>query len=185
MRRALDALYQAGLWLSALCILVIASLVGAQVVGRIVDAALQAMGQPRGGFVVLSLAEISGYLFAAASFLALAATLKSGAHIRVTMLVDALPGRARTWVEAGALAFGVVAGAFGTWYVGAYAWESYRFGEISPGLVRVPLVWPQAAMAAGAALLTIAFLDELVVTLRTGRPSFRAAEEAITLGREG
>ncbi|MGJ3262894.1 MAG: TRAP transporter small permease [Salinarimonas sp.] len=185
MRRALDFLYAAGLWLSALCILAIATLVGLQVLARIWDALLQALDLPRSGFVIPSLAEISGYLFAAASFLALAGTLKSGAHIRVTMLVNALPGRARTAIEAGALAFGVAAGAFGTRAVGGYALESWRFGEVSPGLVPVPLVWPQAAMAVGAALLTIAFLDELVVTLRTGRPSFRAAEDAVALGREG
>ncbi|WP_349368625.1 TRAP transporter small permease subunit [Salinarimonas sp.] len=185
MRRALDLLYGAALWLSAACILLIATLVGLQVVGRITDAALQLVGLPRGGFVILSLSEISGYLFAAASFLALAATLRSGAHIRVTMLLDNLPARARSVVEAATLAFGALASAFGTWYVGAYALESLRFGEVSPGLVRVPLVWPQAAMAAGAALLTIAFLDELVTTLRTGRPSFRAAEDAIAHGREG
>lgn len=185
MRRALDAVYTTALWLSAICILVIASLVGLQVVARIYDAILQAMSLPRSGFVVLSLAEISGYLFAAASFLALSATLKSGGHIRVTMLVQALPEKARTVIEAGALAFGALASAFGTWYVSAYAYESFRFGEISPGLVQVPLVWPQAAMAFGAALLTIAFLDELIITIRTGRPSFRAAEDAISLGREG
>ena len=52
----------------------------------------------------------------------------------------------------------------------------------SPAVDRVVA---QAAMAAGAGLLTLAFLDELVITLRTGRPSFRAAEDAITLGREG
>ncbi|MGP9821577.1 TRAP transporter small permease [Salinarimonas sp. NSM] len=185
MRRALDLLYAAGLWLSALCILVIATLVGLQVVARVWDAILQALDLPRSGFVILSLAEISGYLFAAASFLALAGTLKAGAHIRVTMLVNALPGRARTAIEAAALAFGTVAAGFGTWAIGGYAWESWRFGEISPGLVQVPLVWPQAAMAAGAGLLTIAFLDELVGTLRTGRPSFAAAEDAVALGREG
>lgn len=185
MRRALDAVYATALWLSAICILVIAIMVGLQVVARVWDAILQAMSLPRSGFVVLSLAEISGYLFAAASFLALSATLKSGSHIRVTMLVNALPPRLRTAVEALALAFGAVASAFGTWYVSAYAWESWRFNEISPGLVQVPLVWPQAAMAFGAALLTLAFVDELIVTLRTGRPSFAAAEDAISLGREG
>ncbi len=41
------------------------------------------------GWQILSLAEIAGYLLAAASFLALAPTLKAGAHIRVTMLLSA------------------------------------------------------------------------------------------------
>lgn len=185
MRRALDALYGTALWLSASCIMIIATLVGLQVAARVYDAIMRLFGLPRGGFVILSLAEISGYLFAAASFLALAGTLKSGAHIRVTMLVNALPARARTLIEGAALAFGAAAAAYGTWHVGSYAWQSLAFNAVSAGMVPVPLVYPQAAMAAGAAILTIAFVDELVVTIRTGRPSFSAHEDAINLGREG
>ena len=61
-----------------------------------------------------------------------------------------------------------------------------RFHEVSAGVVRVPLAYPQAAMAAGAAILTIALIDEFIIILLTrGRPSFRTAEDAITLGKEG
>ncbi len=49
--------------------------------------------------MIASLAEMAGYLLAATSFLALAATLKRGAHIRVTMLLGALPPRARFLFE--------------------------------------------------------------------------------------
>jgi hypothetical protein len=49
----------------------------------------------------------------------------------------------------------------------------------------VPLVYPQAAMALGALILTIALVDELFIVARRGRPSFRAAEDAISLGKEG
>ena len=37
MRRALDTLYSAALWASALCLVAIAAMVGAQLAGRIVD----------------------------------------------------------------------------------------------------------------------------------------------------
>ncbi len=40
-------------------------------------------------------------------------------------------------------------------------------------------------MALGAAILTIVFVDELVIVARRGRPSFRLAEDAISLGKEG
>ena len=39
MRRALDTLYRAALWLSALCLVAIALLVGAQLASRILDGA--------------------------------------------------------------------------------------------------------------------------------------------------
>ena len=66
-----------------------------------------------------------------------------------------------------------------------FAWVSFRFHEVSPGVIRVPLVYPQAAMALGALILTIALVDELFIVVSCGRPSFRAAEDAITLGKEG
>jgi hypothetical protein len=41
-------------------------------------------------------------------------------------------------------------------------------------------------MALGALVLTIALIDELIIIVLTrGRPSFRATEDAITLGKEG
>jgi len=72
-----------------------------------------------------------------------------------------------------------------TWHLAQFAWASFRFNEVSTGVVRVPLAYPQATMAVGTLILTIALLDELVTILKRGRPSFRVAEDAITLGKEG
>ena len=185
MRRALDILYDAALRASALCLLAIALLVGVQLAGRLLDGTLALIGLPRTDFVILSLNEICGYLLAAASFLALAGTLKAGAHIRVTMLLGALSEKARRYAELGAFGFTAVACAYMTWNLGSFAWVSLRFNEVSPGVIRVPLAYPQAAMAVGALILTVAVIDEFFVVLTRGRPSFRAAEDAITLGKEG
>ena len=137
------------------------------------------------GFVILSLAEIAGYLLAAASFLALAATLKSGVHIRVTIVLAALGERRRQFLELWALGAATVLGAYMTFNIARFAFFSWRFHEVSPGLIPVPLVIPQAAMAAGVLVLTIALLDELVIVARGGTPTFRATEDALTLGKEG
>jgi hypothetical protein len=59
------------------------------------------------------------------------------------------------------------------------------FHEVSAGVIRVPLAYPQAAMALGALILTVALVDEFFIVLGRGRPTFRAAEDAITLGKEG
>jgi putative tricarboxylic transport membrane protein len=90
VRRVLDELYRITLWLSALCLCAIALLVGLQLAGRLLDGTLALLHLPRTDFVILSLNEICGYLLACASFLALAGTLKAGAHIRVTMVLAAL-----------------------------------------------------------------------------------------------
>jgi TRAP-type mannitol/chloroaromatic compound transport system permease small subunit len=185
MRRVLDTLYDAALRASALCLVAIALLVGVQLAGRILDGTLALLHLPRTDFVILSLDEICGYLLAAASFLALAGTLKAGAHIRVTLVLAALSERTRRFVEIWAFAFAAAASAYGTYQLINFAWVSLRFHEVSPGVIRVPLAYPQAAMALGAAILTIALIDELIIVVRAGRPTFRTAEDAITLGKEG
>lgn len=184
MRRFLDTLYRIALWLSALCLVVIAVMVGLQLAGRIVDGAMKLVGLNPYGFVILSLAEIAANLLAAASFLALAGTLKAGAHIRVTMLLSAVGERARTWLEVFAFGFATVLSAYLTWNIGSFSYYSLIFHEVSPGLIPVPLAIPQIAMTAGALILTVALADEFVTIVMRGRPSFRAAEDSFSLGKE-
>jgi TRAP-type C4-dicarboxylate transport system permease small subunit len=184
MRRFLDALYHVTLWFAALCLVAIALMVGVQIAVRLIDGALALVHLPRTGFIILSLNEICGYLLAAASFLALAGTLKAGVHIRVTMLLGALSEGARRYVEVWAFGFAAFASGYMTWNLANFAWVSFRFHEISSGVIKVPLAYPQASMAFGALILTVALLDELVEVITRGRPSFRGAEEAITLGKE-
>lgn len=184
MRRILDTLYEIALWASALCLVTIALLVGVQLAGRILDGVLSLIHLPRTDFVILSLAEICGYLLAAASFLALAPTLKSGTHIRVTMALAVLSEPMRRLAELFAFGLAVVAAGYMTWNFGKFAYVSWSFDEVSTGVVRVPLAYPQAMMALGALVLTVALADELVTILWRGRPSFRDAEEAYTVGKE-
>jgi TRAP-type C4-dicarboxylate transport system permease small subunit len=185
MRSALDALYRISLYLSAACLLVIAVAVGAQLAGRLLDGTLHLFGLPVLGLQVLSLAEICGYMLAAASFLALAPTLKAGAHIRVTMVLGALSEEKRRYVEIWAFGASTLAAAYLTWHLANFAWVSFLFNEVSAGVVRVPLGYPQAAMALGAAVLTVALADETWTVIARGRPTFRVSEDAITLGKEG
>jgi TRAP-type C4-dicarboxylate transport system permease small subunit len=185
MRRFLDTLYAGALWASAACLVVIALLVGAQLAGRLLDGALALLHLPRTDFVILSLAEICGYLLASASFLALAGTLRAGAHIRVTMALQALSEPARRIAEFFAFAFALVASTYMTWQLAKFAWVSFLFNEVSSGVVRVPLWYPQAAMTLGSLILTVALADEVATIVRRGRPTFRRAEDAITLGKEG
>lgn len=185
MRSVLDRLYSVSLWLGAICLVLIAVLVALQVLARLLDIILKSVGLSATDFVILSLAEIAGYLLAAASTLALAGTLKAGAHIRVTMALGSLSENARQGGEAFIHAFGALASAYLTYSMGVQAIGSFQFNEVSTGLVPVQLGWPQAAMSIGFVILTIAFLDELHEVITRGRPSYRATEDAITLGKEG
>jgi TRAP-type C4-dicarboxylate transport system permease small subunit len=185
VRRTLDTLYRAALWASGLCLVAIALMVGAQLAARVLDGALALLHLPRTEFVILSLNEICGYLLAAASFLALAGTLKAGAHIRVTMVLAALGERIRYFVELWTFGFATACAAYMTAHLANFAWVSFLFHEVSAGVIRVPLVYPQAAMAVGSLILTTALVDEFFIVLSQGHPTFRTAEDAITLGKEG
>ena len=184
MRKLLDGLYSFTLALAAACLVVILLLVGAQICGQIFDVALKLLGFPPYGFLIPSLPELGGYLFGVASFLALGATLKRGAHIRVTMLLGALNPRARRIFEYWALLTGFGVAVYAAWSLGTLAYFSWKFGDVSSGLLPIKYWIPQSAMTLGLITLCIALLDELVVTWRNGSPSFVKSESAITQGQE-
>lgn len=184
MRKLLDGLYTFTLALSAACLVVILVLVGAQICGQIYDAVLKLSGFSPYGFLIPSLPELGGYLFGTASFLALGATLKRGAHIRVTMLLGAVSSNFRRLLEFWALIAGFAVTAYATWSLGTLAYFSWKFGDVSSGLLPIKYWIPQGAMTLGLITLCLALLDELVITWKKGAPSFVGAESAITQGQE-
>jgi TRAP-type C4-dicarboxylate transport system permease small subunit len=103
---------------------------------------------------------------AGAGFLALAHTLKKGEHIRVTLLLNHLQGPARRALELWALAAASALALLFAYYSARLAWQSHQFNDISTGNDATPLWLPQLAMAAGTAVLAIAFIDELVLEWR-------------------
>ncbi|MCW5636259.1 MAG: TRAP transporter small permease [Rubrivivax sp.] len=163
MRRALDGLYDGAAWLAALFMVGLLVMVLLSIVSRLAH------------FHVPGTDAYAGYLMAGAGFLALAHTLKRGEHIRVTLLLARLHGRARHAFEVWALSAAVALAALFAWYSVRLAWNSRRFNDISTGNDATPLWIPQLAMAVGSLILVIAFVDELVLELR-GRQ--RHAEEA-------
>jgi TRAP-type C4-dicarboxylate transport system permease small subunit len=184
MRGFLDTLYRSGLGLSALAFVAIAGLVLLQVMGRVLDRLLTALGLDAVGFAIPSLAEFGGFLFVAAAFLAMPATLRTGGHVRVTLLSAALPGAARA-TEILVIAGAVGLAAFAAWHSTLKVADSLKVHAVSYGTIPVPLWLPQAAMALGLILFLVALVDELVTALRGGTPSFRAAEAARAVQGEG
>ena len=162
MRRLLDRVYLISGGLAAAAILAICLLVAAQVSLNI----LARIGGPSLSFTIPSYADFAGYLLAAATFLALAHTLRSGTHIRVNLVIQRLPAGARWTFELASLAIGAALGAFAVWFTVALTAESWHYGDKSTGIVAIPLWIPQSVMVAGLVLLTVASLDTLVESLR-------------------
>ena len=163
LRRALDGLYDgcaalAALFMVGLLVMVMLSILGRQL-----------------HFNVPGIDAYAGYMMAGAGFLALAHTLKRGEHIRVTLLLSSLHGRARRGLEMWALSAAVALSALFAFYSVRLAWNSRAFNDVSTGNDATPLWLPQIAMALGCLGLALAFADALVARA-TGTRFFREAE---------
>jgi TRAP-type C4-dicarboxylate transport system permease small subunit len=92
----------------------------------------------------------------------------------VGLLIDRLSGGSRRAVEMLCLAFGVAAIGWACWWTGRFVYDSWRFHEVSQGLVPVPLWVPQFFMFFGLFVLLAAMLEDLIRLIRNGHPSYMA-----------
>lgn len=153
MRKWLDRLYQASAVLAGLSMIGVFAMVSLTIASRLF------------GFSATGSDAYAGYATAGAGFMALAATLKKGEHIRVTLLLSALQGRARRALELWALAAATLLALLWACYACRLAWQSHAFADISTGNDATPLWIPQLGMAVGSAVFAIAFVDEFVLEL--------------------
>jgi TRAP-type C4-dicarboxylate transport system permease small subunit len=159
VRRFLDGLYFYTGMAAAISLFLIFALVTIQICARLLDSALRVAGQPALGFIIPSIAEICGFLLAAASFLALGHTLVAGGHIRVNLVISRLGPIARRYVETFVALLAAAGAAYATVALARLAWRSWQYGDVSYGILPIPLALPQAVMTLGIAVLTIALLD--------------------------
>jgi TRAP-type C4-dicarboxylate transport system permease small subunit len=154
VRKALDRVYDAAGYLAAFFMVGILLMVLASVVGRMA------------GFNLRGSDAYAGYAMAAASFLALAHTLKRGEHIRVNLFLERFKGRLRRPLELWCHAAGTFFCAVLAFFSVRLVWQSHAFNDISQGNDATPLWIPQVAMALGALVLLLAMADELVRVIR-------------------
>ena len=166
MRKTLDLLYDAAAWLAALAMIGVLVMVLLSIVSRQV------------GFHVAGTDAYAGYAMAAAGFLALAHTLKHNEHIRVTLLLGRLKGKAKRALEMWALTAAVLLAALFAYYSVRLAWQSHVLNDVSTGNDATALWIPQLGMAVGTVVLLIAFIDEWWLEL-TGRRVTTEPEEAL------
>lgn len=116
----------------------------------------------------------AGYLMAAASFLAFAQALNRGAHIRVSLLFNALSERPRYWVELWSLAIATAASVYLGYYSIKLVYWSHKLHDVSQGQDATPLWIAQLPVAVGAVLLAVCFIDNLVVLIVKGHDNIGA-----------
>jgi len=102
--------------------------------------------------------EISIYFSLAGIFLSLAFVLKGKAHVRVDFVINRLPPRTTISLE-------IITSLLAIVYCGVMAWEgmklvlnSFRLGEVSPTILKVPMFIPQVFIPVGSTLLGVSFV---------------------------
>lgn len=159
-RTSLDALYTVSGMLAGLCLVLIFLLMLAGAIGRTT------------GFLIPGVDEITAWLCAACAFLALGATFRSGDLVRVGFLIDRISPNRRREAEVGALTIAAAYVGYVLYASVRFVFESWRFGDMSSGLLRVPLWIPQVPLVIGALILFIAILEDVVRVVCNRLPTY-------------
>jgi TRAP-type C4-dicarboxylate transport system permease small subunit len=160
LRRILDGLYLGAGYLAGVFLVLIFVLMMALSLGRQVG-----LNVPAGD-------DFAAWSMVAMAFLGLAHTFRRGEMIRVGLVLERLSGRPRHVFEALSLAVALAFTAYFARHALQMTYDSWRFNDMSQGVVAVPLWFPQLGYSGGLVILAIAVLDELVHVLRGNKPSY-------------
>ena len=166
MRRFLDRLYDVGGALGAVFVALICLLMIAQSV-------LRELGIRTG-----AVNDVVSWFCAAAAFFAMAHAFKHGDFVRVTLLLEKVSASTRRKLELVSLAIGSISTGYLCWSAIKFTYESWEFNDMAQGLLALPMWIPQMSFALGSVLLLVAVVDEFIIVLRGGVPTFvRLVEE--------
>src|ERR1044071_2940264 len=134
LRRFLDRLYAAAAIAAAVCLVLIGVVMLAQAVGRSF------------GILIRGADDITGWLCAAAAFLALGHTFRHGELVRVGLWVEGLGARRRRYAELFALGVALCATAYMLWAITDYVYGNWRDKYMTQGLLVIPEWLPQVSL---------------------------------------
>jgi len=182
MRTFLDNIYRAGGVLAAVFMFAIFTIVLLQVGANLIDFIVQAVTGEAIGLVIPSYAEIAGFMLAGTSFLALPYALRHATHIRVSLFIQRMGPRGRQISDVWSFLIGFILISWLAYYAWELVLESYEYGDLSTGLIAVPIWIPQTTLALGTTLMAISLLDGLISSLLN--KSFFVDGNAEELGAE-
>lgn len=158
MKSPFDIIYKLTGAMAVLCLAMIGIVI-------LADVALRQFGGQ-----VKSSDDFAGFALVGTALLGLAPTYRRGEHIRVGIILERLTGNSRRMLEIAALAVACVIVGWATWWIWSFVYDSYRFGEISSGLVSIHLWVPQSIMLWGLGVLLLALVEDLIRVL-LGKPA--------------
>ena len=160
MRKFLDKLYLASGALGATFIALIAVLMIGQSILREFHVNTGAVN------------DVVAWFCAAAAFFAMAHAFKHGDFVRVTLVLDKVGPKTRRAMELGSLFIGSLSTAYLAFWACRFTYESWEFNDIAQGLLPMPMWIPQLSFALGSLLLLVAVVDEFIIVIRGGVPTF-------------
>ena len=104
---------------------------------------------------MLAADELQIYIMVFMTFLGAAVVAWRNHHLRMDVLVNALPKKIILIVRAAELVVLITLAGFVLWQSSQYAWQMYVFGRVSD-MAGVPMWIPHGAVAAGFGLIAIA-----------------------------
>ena len=151
MRSVLHRLYRGCAALGA------ASLIAVFVI-MIAETVLRKMGS-----YITGANDLIGWFCAASGFLALPWTFKTGELVRVGLFIDKASGVKRRLLELACLGGAAVFAGFAAWATGRYMWKGATAGELTQGMIELPLWVPQLSLLVGLSVLFVAIVEEFVL----------------------
>jgi len=173
MRKLLDRYYRFCFNIAATGLCLICLTVAIQVFFNLVNKGSSFILGESLGWQLPSYGDFTGYFLVATTFFAGAHTFRVGGHIRVQLILQRIgTGAARRLVELFSCSIVVFAIGMGTYYSLLLCMESYKYGDVSPGLIPVPIWIPQVVMVVGLFSLWVAVVDTLVQFVRNEAPPY-------------
>jgi len=115
----------------------------------------------------LSIAEeFGGYLLVAITCMGLAYAWKEKSHVRVEFIVKSLPVMAQRWLRLILTVLALVLTAAMTYAAYELVSFSFMFGTRSGSWLRTPIAWPQMSIAAGAGLMCLQLIAEILKCIK-------------------
>ncbi len=157
IRTGLDFTYRFAEFLAALCMIAILGLIVLQMLARWSSEVFP--GAP----------EYAAYFMAAASFMGFGAALNRGAHIRVSLLLNAVGPNAKRYVDIWCFTVAAATMWYFCWHARQFVYWSWKFNDVSQAQDKTALWIPQSVMIIGGVILAVALTDHLLHLIFTGK----------------
>lgn len=120
--------------------------------------------------VAIETTEIAGFCLAAATFLGLAYTFVNGGHVRISLVAQFLPQGSHRLIELWCCTVGILMTGWSAWQMTLFTIQTFQFGDLSPGMVAMPLWIPQAGISFGLIMLCVAVAEQATL-IWAGKPA--------------